>query len=141
MAKTARRGGSSSKSASSRLGRGYIALAGITVAAMVIGVLAVVVEDFARSGGDKTIDLNDANDEVEAALRADMDAHPNDSQAIAGLANYLSNIGKIEDAIPLYERFIALLRERGVRVETGEFGAMMDVDLVNDGPVTLLLER
>jgi D-tyrosyl-tRNA(Tyr) deacylase len=46
-------------------------------------------------------------------------------------------------AIPLYERFVALLRERGggVRVETGEFGAMMDVELVNDGPVTLLLER
>jgi D-aminoacyl-tRNA deacylase len=46
-----------------------------------------------------------------------------------------------EMAIPLYERFIALLRERGVRTETGEFGAMMDVELVNDGPVTLWLER
>jgi D-tyrosyl-tRNA(Tyr) deacylase len=46
-----------------------------------------------------------------------------------------------ETAIPLYERFIAALRERGLRVETGEFGAMMDVELVNDGPVTLWLER
>jgi D-tyrosyl-tRNA(Tyr) deacylase len=46
-----------------------------------------------------------------------------------------------ETAIPLYERFVSLLRERADRVETGEFGAMMDVDLVNDGPVTLLLER
>lgn len=46
-----------------------------------------------------------------------------------------------ELAIPLYERFVALLRERGVTVATGEFGAMMDVDLVNDGPVTLWLER
>lgn len=46
-----------------------------------------------------------------------------------------------EQAIPLYERFVALLRERGLRVETGEFGAMMDVELVNDGPVTLWLER
>jgi D-aminoacyl-tRNA deacylase len=48
-------------------------------------------------------------------------------------------------AIPLYERFVALLRERGAgsgtKVETGEFGAMMDVELVNDGPVTLILER
>ena len=48
-------------------------------------------------------------------------------------------------AIPLYERFVALLRERGAgsgtKVETGEFGAMMEVELVNDGPVTLLLER
>jgi D-tyrosyl-tRNA(Tyr) deacylase len=46
-----------------------------------------------------------------------------------------------EVAIPLYEGFIAALKARGVPVETGEFGAMMDVELVNDGPVTLLLER
>jgi D-tyrosyl-tRNA(Tyr) deacylase len=46
-----------------------------------------------------------------------------------------------ELAVPLYERFVAMLRERGARVETGEFGAMMDVELVNDGPVTLWLER
>lgn len=47
-----------------------------------------------------------------------------------------------EVAIPLYESFVEALRARGVaRVETGEFGAMMEVDLVNDGPVTLLLER
>ncbi len=46
-----------------------------------------------------------------------------------------------EVAIPLYERFVQLLRERGLNVETGEFGAMMDVELVNDGPVTLWLER
>ena len=46
-----------------------------------------------------------------------------------------------EVAIPLYERFIAQLRARALRVETGEFGAMMEVELVNDGPVTLVLER
>jgi len=46
-----------------------------------------------------------------------------------------------EQAEALYERFVALLRERGVPVETGRFRAMMDVELVNDGPVTLLLER
>jgi len=48
-----------------------------------------------------------------------------------------------EVAIPLYERFVALLKQRGgsMRVETGTFGAMMAVELVNDGPVTVLLER
>ena len=46
-----------------------------------------------------------------------------------------------EVAIPLYDRFVTALRGRGLRVETGEFGAMMDVELVNDGPVTLWLER
>lgn len=44
-------------------------------------------------------------------------------------------------AVPLYERFIGLLRACGLHVETGEFGAMMEVELVNDGPVTLWLER
>lgn len=47
-----------------------------------------------------------------------------------------------EVAIPLYEAFVAALRARvGGAVETGEFGAMMEVELVNDGPVTLVLER
>ena len=48
-----------------------------------------------------------------------------------------------EIAIPLYERFVALLKEKagGIPVATGEFGAMMDVELVNDGPVTLILEK
>ena len=46
-----------------------------------------------------------------------------------------------EIAIPLYEQFVRRLRDAGVHVETGEFGAMMDVELVNDGPVTLWLER
>lgn len=47
-----------------------------------------------------------------------------------------------EIAVPLYEQFVTCLRARaGGRVETGEFGAMMDVELVNEGPVTLMLER
>ncbi|CAB3394386.1 D-aminoacyl-tRNA deacylase [Kyrpidia spormannii] len=45
-----------------------------------------------------------------------------------------------ETALPLYERVNAHLREKGVRVETGVFGAHMDVELVNDGPVTLWLD-
>ena len=44
-------------------------------------------------------------------------------------------------AIPLYQAFLAELRARGLTVESGEFGADMQVSLVNDGPVTLLLER
>jgi D-tyrosyl-tRNA(Tyr) deacylase len=45
-----------------------------------------------------------------------------------------------EDAEPLYERFCAELRALSVPVETGVFGARMAVELVNDGPVTILLE-
>jgi D-tyrosyl-tRNA(Tyr) deacylase len=45
-----------------------------------------------------------------------------------------------ETANALYERFCALLREKGLTVATGVFRAHMDVELVNDGPVTLLLD-
>ncbi|OXM86812.1 D-aminoacyl-tRNA deacylase [Paenibacillus rigui] len=45
-----------------------------------------------------------------------------------------------EQAQPLYDRFNELLREQELKVETGVFGAMMDVALVNDGPVTLIVE-
>lgn len=40
----------------------------------------------------------------------------------------------------LYERFISLLKEQGIPVQTGEFQAKMEVHLINDGPVTLLLD-
>ena len=47
---------------------------------------------------------------------------------------------KGSDAIRLYEYFVAKCRETVTNVETGEFGAMMDVELVNDGPVTIILD-
>lgn len=46
-----------------------------------------------------------------------------------------------EIAIPLYERFVTALRQKGLHVATGEFGADMEVEIVNDGPVTLVLDR
>lgn len=46
-----------------------------------------------------------------------------------------------EVAIPLYDRFISQLRSRGITVATGQFGAMMQVQIHNDGPVTLIIDR
>ncbi|MGV3487872.1 MAG: D-aminoacyl-tRNA deacylase [Tuberibacillus sp.] len=46
-----------------------------------------------------------------------------------------------EEAEPLYEFFNQRLREKGLHVETGVFGAMMDVELINDGPVTIIVEK
>lgn len=46
-----------------------------------------------------------------------------------------------ETAIPLYQRFVAALRSRRLEVATGEFGADMLVEIHNDGPVTLILDR
>ena len=46
-----------------------------------------------------------------------------------------------DEAMLLYEAFVTALRSQNVPVETGEFGAMMGVELLNDGPVTLVIER
>ena len=45
-----------------------------------------------------------------------------------------------EVAVPLYEKFVALCRDKGFRVQTGEFGAYMDVASVNEGPMTLIVD-
>ncbi|MBD2293869.1 D-tyrosyl-tRNA(Tyr) deacylase [Anabaena sphaerica FACHB-251] len=44
-------------------------------------------------------------------------------------------------AVDLYNRFVSKLKTSGLRVETGQFGAMMQVEIQNDGPVTLILEK
>jgi D-aminoacyl-tRNA deacylase len=61
--------------------------------------------------------------------------------AVKGRRPSFIDAARPETAIPLYESFVAALRSKGLSVETGQFGAMMDVELVNDGPVTLWLER
>ena len=45
-----------------------------------------------------------------------------------------------EVAIPLYEKFVQLCRDKGFHTETGEFGAYMQVDSLNDGPLTIILD-
>jgi D-tyrosyl-tRNA(Tyr) deacylase len=61
--------------------------------------------------------------------------------AVKGRRPSFIDAARPETAIPLYERFVADLRAHDLHVETGEFGADMQVELVNDGPVTLWLER
>lgn len=50
------------------------------------------------------------------------------------------NAARPEVAIPLYEQFVTLCREKGYHVETGEFGAHMEVESINDGPFTLVVD-
>jgi D-tyrosyl-tRNA(Tyr) deacylase len=52
-----------------------------------------------------------------------------------------TNAALPEVASPLVERFADMLRQQGIPTQTGEFGAHMLVDIANDGPVTILLER
>jgi D-tyrosyl-tRNA(Tyr) deacylase len=61
--------------------------------------------------------------------------------ASRGLRPSFTGAAPPEDARRLYERFVEVCRELGSPVEEGEFGGMMDVELVNAGPVTILLER
>jgi D-tyrosyl-tRNA(Tyr) deacylase len=63
------------------------------------------------------------------------------SDASKGRRPSFIDAARPETAIPLYERFVAALRARGLETATGEFGADMQVEIHNDGPVTLILDR
>ena len=63
-----------------------------------------------------------------------------DSKRQKGARPDFSGAAPREEAEPLYERFCQALRDLGVPVQTGVFGARMQVELVNDGPVTIILD-
>jgi D-tyrosyl-tRNA(Tyr) deacylase len=63
-----------------------------------------------------------------------------DSRLHKGTRPDFSQAAPREEAEPLYERFCEVLRELGVSVQTGVFGARMALEIVNDGPVTIVLE-
>jgi D-tyrosyl-tRNA(Tyr) deacylase len=124
-----------------RIGRGYVLLVGFT---------ATDTDDHVTWMAEKVAGLRlfaDADDKMNLALADVGGALLVVSQftlygdASKGRRPSFIDAARPEIAIPLYEGFIQRLRETGFQVETGEFGAMMDVELVNDGPVTLWLER
>jgi D-tyrosyl-tRNA(Tyr) deacylase len=63
-----------------------------------------------------------------------------DSRRQKGTRPDFSGAARRDVAQPLYERFCEALRDHGLHVETGVFGARMQVELVNDGPVTIIIE-
>lgn len=124
-----------------RIGRGYLLLVGLThgddearlswMADKVAGLRL-----FADGEGKMNLALADVGGAVLVVSQFTLYG-----DAAKGRRPSFIDAARPEEAIPLYERFIALLRSHGLLVETGEFGAMMQVDLINDGPVTLWLER
>ena len=135
-----REGGGASRGAG-RIGRGFVLLVGFThedgeaqLAWMTEKVLGL------RLFADDAEKMNRSLDEAGGALLV-VSQFTLYGDARKGRRPSFIDAARPETAIPLYERFVRLLRERGATVETGEFGAMMDVELVNDGPVTLILER
>jgi D-tyrosyl-tRNA(Tyr) deacylase len=124
-----------------RIGRGYVALAGFT---------ATDGDAQVEWMAEKIVGLRlfaDADDKMNLALAEVGGAVLVVSQFTLygdvqkGRRPSFIDAARPEHAIPLYERFVSLLRASGTPVETGEFGAMMEVELVNDGPVTLWLEK
>ena len=126
---------------SGRIGRGYVLLVGIThddtderaawMADKVAGLRL-----FGDGEGKMNLALGDVGGGVLAVSQFTLYG-----DAAKGRRPSFIDAARPEIAEPLYARFVAMLRARRLTVETGEFGAMMDVELVNDGPVTLWLER
>jgi len=123
-----------------QIGRGYLVLLGAEV-----GDAAEAAEEAARkvaglrvfddAGGKMNLALADVGGAILAVsqftLAADLSRgrRPGFDRAL-----------RAPDAEPLYERFVAALRGLGLTVATGVFGAAMEVELVNEGPATFLLE-
>jgi D-aminoacyl-tRNA deacylase len=135
------RGAGATDRVSGRIGRGYLLLVGFTNGDT---------DDQVSWMAEKVVGLRlfaDAEDKMNLALSDVGGAVLVVSQftlygdARKGRRPSFIDAARPDVAIPLYERFIQRLRESNLAVETGEFGAMMDVELVNDGPVTLWLER
>lgn len=98
---------------------------------------------------DKVVHLRIFNDDVQKMNRSLLDVH-GEVLAISQFTLYgdarkgrrpsFIEAARPEIAEPLYNRFVETLRATGVRVATGVFGAMMDVEIHNQGPVTIILE-
>lgn len=124
-----------------RIGRGFLLLAGFThgdddagiqwMAEKVAGLRL-----FADADDHMNLSLADVGGEVLVVSQFTLYG-----DARKGRRPSFIDAARPEQAVPLYEGFVAALRARDLPVECGEFGAMMDVELVNDGPVTLVLER
>ena len=122
-----------------QIGRGYLIL---------LGVGPSDTEDTAVKLADKICNLRIFEDEEER-MNLNLEQVNGSLLVVSQFTLYadtssrrpgFSKAAKPDLAIPLYEKFMAQCRERGFRVEQGEFGADMQVDSRNDGPVTILFD-
>ena len=122
-----------------RIGRGFVVLLGVArgdtaqdaefIADRVIGLRV-----FADPAGKMNLALSAVNAELLVVSQFTLHADTNQRRP-----SFLE-AAPPEEARPLYEHFLSLARGHGVKVEEGKFGAHMDVSLVNDGPVTIILD-
>lgn len=128
------------------IGSGYCVLVGITHTdgeAEVAKVARKIAELKLLRGPDNTDDpaarvaLEEAGDSAAALLVSQFTLY---ADVRKGRKPGWSRAAGGEQAKPVFEALVAAVRERGIRVETGEFGAMMDVQLINDGPFTIFYD-
>ena len=88
----------------------FSVLALATVCSLVAGALgaAAVLDIFDRDDSELTVDPNEENDPIEREFREDVAANPNDPDAVARLANYLSQDGQLDEGLRLYEQAVSM---------------------------------
>ena len=90
---------------------------------------------FADDAGKMNLSIAQAGGELLVVSQFTLIADPN-----SGRRPSFIKAAAPDEARRLYQHFLSLARTREVKVETGEFGATMEVELVNDGPVTIILD-
>ena len=123
------------------IGRGYCLLVGFTLADTSEQVTwmadkVVGLRVFSDAEGKMNLALGDVSGAVLVVSQFTLYG-----DAAKGRRPSFIDAARPEVAIPLYQRFLAELEAKGIPVQAGEFGADMQVEIHNDGPVTILLER
>ena len=123
-----------------RIGRGFVVLLGVAGgdsdadAAFLVDKI-VGMRIFADHAGKMNLSIAQAGGAMLVVSQFTLLADTN-----SGRRPSFTKAAGPDEARRLYEHFLSLARTRDVKVETGEFGATMEVDLVNDGPVTIILD-
>ena len=123
-----------------KIGRGFVVLLGVAggdsdadAAFLVDRIVGMRV--FADDAGKMNLSIAQADGAMLVVSQFTLLADTN-----SGRRPSFTKAAAPDEARRLYEHFLSLARTRDVKVETGEFGATMEVDLVNDGPVTIVLD-
>jgi D-tyrosyl-tRNA(Tyr) deacylase len=123
-----------------KIGRGFVVLLGVAggddetdAAFLVDRILGMRI--FADGAGKMNLSIAQAGGALLVVSQFTLLADTN-----SGRRPSFTKAAAPDEAQRLYEHFLSLARTRDVKVETGEFGAMMEVELVNDGPVTIILD-
>jgi len=123
-----------------RIGSGYLVLLGVAredseADADLLARKILALRVFSDEAGKMNLALDKIGGEMLVVSQFTLLADTN-----AGRRPSFINAAEPGEARRLYEYFVEIVRKTGTKVETGEFGAMMAVELINDGPVTILLD-